>query len=97
MCIRDRIYEDLLTSPEFVLSELVDFLEIQFSSEMIDKRAKNAGKIIRHFEYWKGDVLKQNFKKRANKFESLFTDEEKIYIERNLINLGDYIEKNKNS
>jgi hypothetical protein len=79
-------YESLVASPEVLLEELCQFLEIEFAPEILDKRAAVAGEMVhRHtLNNWHGRVT-QPISKPEQKFDHIFDEKQQQYIRARLI------------
>lgn len=75
-------YEDLIKSPRSILKNITSFLNIGFSPDMLRNESVFDEIVARH-ETWKGQ--NQNpIQKPKNKFDYLFTEDQKEYIVHNL-------------
>ena len=85
-------YSDLINDMKNQIVNITNFIGIPFSDDMIIKRAESVKRIVKPDENWKNDVFIDNFSSKVNKFDFLFNEEEKSYIENNLLKLGDYFD-----
>lgn len=85
-------YEYLIRDMEDQINNITNFAEIKFSDDMINNRVESAKKIVKPYENWKNGVLKEDFNPVIDKFEAIFNNSEKQFIEKNILNLSDYFE-----
>lgn len=76
-------YRELVDLPTDVVKDLCFFLKIDYSEKM-EKNESVFNKIVRPDEAWKKNNAKP-IEKQISLFESIFNDDEKLYIKRNLL------------
>lgn len=74
-------YEDLTKDPEGLISNLCQFLEIEFEPEKLNNYQKKAESIVQPFEHWKQDVKSSMIFIRKDKPQSLFSTGEIMKIQ----------------
>ncbi len=77
-------YERFVSSPESVLREVCDFIGVAFSDDMLEQRAQAADAIVLSVEAWKQSASEQISGDRQGKFDKLFDDAQKTYINERL-------------
>ncbi len=77
-------YERLVSETDAVLREICAFAGLPFRPEMIQRRAEAAGAVVCVDEPWKRGVLEPLQPATADKFDRIFSAEQKAYIEARL-------------
>jgi len=76
-------YETLVSQPEELLRVISKFLDIDFEPQMLAFQ-QNAGKVTQDFEKWKRDVSAPLSPKGLEKYDRLFDEGQKQYIEKRI-------------
>jgi len=89
-------YEKLVADPEKVLTQLCNFLGLEFDAVMLSAYGETAQKVVRPDETWKASVGAPIKSANGKKFYELFNSEEQSYIleQLSVINLEDLEAKN---
>jgi len=77
-------YERLVSDTETVLREICRFSGLPFRREMIERRAEAARVVVTAAEPWKSEVLEPVRPATDDKFDRVFSAEEKAHIEARL-------------
>ncbi|MDC0311402.1 sulfotransferase [bacterium] len=77
----DIKYEDLLMAPEANLRKLCSFLQIEYTSEMLDFHHNTSGLVFQDEMQYKKNLLNPLMKNNAGKWKSQLTDFEIIAVE----------------
>jgi hypothetical protein len=76
-------YDQLVLNAEHELKSICGFLELPFEASMI-QNTKEASNLLLDNETWKANNLQETRKMSSEKFNKLFSPEEKAYIKKNL-------------
>jgi hypothetical protein len=77
-------YERLISETEAVVEEMCRFTGLPFSREMIDRRAEAARTVVATGAPWEAEALAEMRPAAEDKFNKLFSAEQKAYIESRL-------------
>jgi len=77
-------YERLVSETEAVLEEVCGFAGLPFRRDMIDRRAETASRLMTAREPWKADVLTPMRSSPEDKFNEVFTADQRAYIDARL-------------
>lgn len=77
-------YEDLVSSPAKVLTELCAFLGCTFDERMVQNHSEKAGELIHDHEHWKKVTVGPIRNTKNRKFSEIFTPEWQRYILRHV-------------
>jgi hypothetical protein len=80
-------YEDLVTDPAAVLSDLCRFLDLAFEPAMLEEQAAAAAAVVLPDEPWKAQTIAGLQKSMPSKFGTVFTPQQQSYVRARLINL----------
>ncbi len=89
-------YEKLVANPEKVLTQLCQFLGLEFDPVMLTAYGETAQKVVRPDETWKASVSAPIQNANGKKFYELFNEQEQQYIldQLALVNLEELEAKN---
>lgn len=73
-------YEQLIDNQPLVLSQLCDFIGVEYEPTMLEDYQKVAQKVTLPFESWKVSVQQGIYNPSGQKFNQLFNEEQKQYI-----------------
>lgn len=73
-------YEDLVSSPGFVLKELMWFIGLEYKKSMLDNYQHQARRVTLSSEPWKVAVTEKIDNSNRSKFLNLFDDKQRAYI-----------------
>ncbi|MBP0028074.1 MAG: sulfotransferase [Roseofilum sp. Guam] len=92
-------YEKLVADPEKVLTQLCNFLGLEFDAVMLTAYSETAQKVVRPDETWKASVGAPIKSANGKKFYELFNQEQQDYILEKLsrINLENLETKNNHA
>jgi hypothetical protein len=76
-------YERLVADTESVLREICGFAHLPFRPEMIERRTDAARRVVTESEPWQAGVFEE-LRARDDKFDRLFSAEQKAYVEAHL-------------
>jgi hypothetical protein len=79
------IYEELVLKPEEKLEEICEFVGVYFDKEILNRYGKTAKRIALSSEPWKANVKQPIKSANATKFYSLFNEQQRQYIIKNLL------------
>ncbi|PNU18897.1 hypothetical protein C2E25_15140 [Geothermobacter hydrogeniphilus] len=74
-------YEDLVKNPKKWIEEICNFLNMEFVPNNLKEYSEKASSIIRPFEYWKDDVIKQQIYVRNVDPKKIFSFQEIVKIQ----------------
>jgi len=77
-------HEALRSDPQSVLREVCRFAGLQFTRDMIDRRAEHARAIVTAREPWKAEVLERVRSAIEDRFAQVFNAEQRAYVESRL-------------
>ena len=77
-------HEWLVDQPQRVLANLCDFIGVDYLPQMVQIRAESAEKIVRSNEPWKQSVSSALRHTAGEKFDRVFTDDQKTHIAKRL-------------
>lgn len=80
-------YEDLVADAETTLRRLCPFIEVEFEAGMLQGYAQTSTRLTREQEKWKSNVADKIHNANGVKFRTLFTEEQRSYIQSRLIAL----------
>jgi hypothetical protein len=86
-------YEELVNNPEQELTKLFKWMKIDFEFDILDKYSIAASEIIGKDEKWKNNNFDRRIRKVSDTFETVFSLEQKEYINKNLHKSKFYSEK----
>jgi hypothetical protein len=81
-------FDELLKNNESVLMRLCNFIGVKYNEELLKKHGDESEKLILRNEEWKNSVTKGIKDSTKDKFNILFTENEKKYIINNLNSLN---------
>lgn len=73
-------YEQLVEEPQLVLTEICQFLDVEFDEAMLKNHATSAKNLIRKREVWKDSVSKKIHKANSQKFHKFFDESQRQYV-----------------
>jgi hypothetical protein len=77
-------YEQLCTDTEAVLEETCRFMGLRFTRDMIDRRTEAASRLVTAREPWKADVLTPMRSAPEDKFNEVFTADQRAHVDARL-------------
>jgi hypothetical protein len=79
-------YDQLVGFPEEILGSLASFLNVKYRATMIDSFHHEARRVVKSHETWKENTVESSSLEHRglDKFHSLFSHEEKEYVDENL-------------
>ncbi|MEX0776987.1 MAG: sulfotransferase [Phycisphaeraceae bacterium] len=77
-------YESVVQQTDVELERIFDFLGITMEPDLAKRQSEVAAKLIRPEEKWKSNVQAGGVFAVASKFESLFTEQERSYVQSRL-------------
>lgn len=87
------IYEGLISEPEPILKKVFNFIQVDFSPDILADRKTVVNQIVSSNEPWKGDVSRDNFHPGARKFLRIFDVDQQAYIRQKVSQLSHEVEK----
>jgi hypothetical protein len=74
-------YDDLIENTELIIKKVYEFLDLSFDRIILENRKNITQNLIRNREKWKQSTTEKILKTNGIKFQKLFTEEQKNYIE----------------
>ncbi len=86
-------YEALVTNPRRELMALCRFLSLEFEEEMLERYRDVGVHIVRYSRPWISNVVKPIKAVGLQKYYTVLTEQERAYVEQNLLEIPEHLRK----